>query len=319
MKDHYVSQTYLTGFTDAQGYLIPYYKSEHTVVRNPAVPKSVCYEIDGDSNKYFDDPRILDSYLPQFENYWADNIQTLRRLRIDDICKYQIAGYVAFLRACTPTAKRIGQANLKAIVEPETQESAKQFFKQHPPEDEETRTIIGKFIEQKKLKVEMDRQYPHALSISSLLQSTARHFYGNWLIMVNKGSIPFITSDNPAVAYYHGRNHSQAHMYVPVAPDIALLIKAEVDYKPIQLPNQRGISMGLEQFAEPKPEYVDKFNELIIKAAETCVYSGSRETWIEEKVRELRNWRLEAVIDEIPVPGGTVIVSRQLVREKREA
>ena len=84
MKDHYVSQTYLRGFTNADGYLIPYYKSEYSVLGVPKLPKTVCYEIDGDSNKYFDNPRILDSYLPVFENPWKNNINALRNHVIDD-------------------------------------------------------------------------------------------------------------------------------------------------------------------------------------------------------------------------------------------
>jgi hypothetical protein len=319
VKDHYVSQTYLSGFANDKGFLVPYYKTEHNVVGNQVVPKSVCYEIDGDLNKFLDDPRVLDSYLPQFENYWVANVQTLRRHLIDDISKYQMAGYVAYLRASTPTAKRLGQANLKAVTEPEMQETAKKLFEQSPPEDDETRAIIAKLIDEKKLHVNIDRQYPHALSITSLLQSTARHFYGKWLIMINKSVVPFITSDNPAVAYYHGGDYSRADIFVPAAPDIALLIHADTDDKPIRLPQQRGVSMGMEQFAEPKPEYVELFNELIIKAAEKRVFSSSREKWIEEKVRAFRNWRMETVIDRIEVPGGMTIVSRQLVQESRGA
>ena len=99
MDDHYVSQTYLSGFTNSAGYLIPYYKSGQVVLGKPKLPKSVCYEIDGDSNEYFDDPRILDRYLPQFENSWNLNVQRLREHVLDDITKYQIAGYIAFLRS----------------------------------------------------------------------------------------------------------------------------------------------------------------------------------------------------------------------------
>ncbi len=319
MKDHYVSQTYLLGFTNADGYLIPYYKSEYSVLGVPILPKTVCYEIDGDSNKYFDNPRILDSYLPVFENPWKNNINALRNHVIDDVIKHQIAGYIAFLRACTPTAKRIGQAMTKAVVQPIVEKVSKRCFKEHPPEDEEKSSIIDSLIEQKKLSVDIDRQFPHAIAISSLLQSSARHFYGNWLILINGSERPFVTSDNPAVPYFHTKDPSRADIYVPVAPDIAILIHAEIDDNPIEFPLRQGASLGLETFAVPKLEYIEVFNDLIIKDAEKRVFSNMAESWLEEKVREFRNWRLEVVVDEFPHQGSTMIATRQLVRKIEQA
>jgi len=319
MKDHYVSQAYLGSFTNADGYLIPYYKSEYSIIGTPKLPKTVCYEIDGDSNKYLNDPRILDSYLPPFENPWKHNIDALRNHVIDDVIKYQIAGYIAFLRASTPTAKRIGQAMTKAVVQPEVEKVSKRHFKDHPPEDEETRKIIGHLIEQNKLGVEIDKQFPHAFGISSLIKSSARYFYGKWLILINGSDTPFVTSDNPAVPYYYTNDHSRADIYVPVAPDIAILIHAEIGDRPIEFPIRQGTSLGLETFAAPKQKYIEVFNDLIIKAAEKRVFLNSVEPWVAEKVREFISWRLEVVVDELPYQGGTLIVTRQLVKEMERA
>jgi len=300
MDDHYVSQTYLGSFTNSEGYLIPYYKSANAVLGNPKPPKSVCYEVDGDSNKYFDDPRILDSYLPQFENPWTWNVERLREHVLDDIMKYQIAGYIAFLRTCTPTAKRIGQTMIKATVQPTFEETTQRHFRDHPSEDEETKSIIGKAIEQKNIDVEIDRQFPHAMGISSLIKLTERYFYCKWLVLLNNLEVPFLTSDNPAVTYYHTNDHSRGRIYVPVAPDVAILINAD---------------LGEDRFAEPKAKYVEVFDDLIIKAAEKRVFSNSAESWIEAKVREFMDWRMEAVVDELPHLGGRIIVTRQLVRK----
>ncbi len=320
MNDHYVSQTYLGNFTNSDGYLIPYYKADYSILGSPKLPKSVCYEIDGDSNKYFDDPRILDSYLPQFENPWERNVEALREHVLDDVIKYQIAGYVAFLRACTPTAKRIGQVMTKAVVQPAFDKMTKRDFEEeHPPEDEEKKNIIGSLIEQKGIRTEIDRQFPHAFAISSLIQSTARHFYGSWLILINGSERPFATSDNPAVPYYHMNDHSRASIYVPVAPDIAILIDADIDDKPIEFPLKRGVSSGFDRFAVPKPEYIEVFNDLIIKAAEQRIFLNRVESWLETKVHEFKDWRLEVVVDELPHQGGTLVVTKQLVRKIERA
>jgi hypothetical protein len=319
MNDHFMSQTYLRSFTNSDGYLIPYYKADHAIIGSPKLPKTVCYEIDGDSNKYFDDPRVLDSYLPQFENSWRQNVEALREQLLDDVVKYQIAGYVAFLRACTPTAKRLGQAALEAMVQPSFERIGGRYFKEHPPESEEARDIIGRLLEQKGIRVEVDRQFPHAFGISSLVKSTARYFHGNWLILINGSDRPFVTSDNPAVSYYHTNDHSRASIYIPVAPDIAILIAADLDDKPVEFPLKSGSPTRSDRFAIPKFEYLEVFNDLIIKAAEHRVFSNSAEAWLEAKVREFKNWRMETVVDELPFERGVVVVTRQLVRKIERA
>jgi hypothetical protein len=70
----YVAQTYLRSFTDGKGFLTPYFKNGHVIIGKKKTPRQVCYETDGDSNQYFDNPRILDEYLPHIENPWADNV-----------------------------------------------------------------------------------------------------------------------------------------------------------------------------------------------------------------------------------------------------
>ena len=319
MDDHFVSQTYLSGFTNADGFLVPYYKSKHAILGTPKLPKSVCYEVNGDSNKYFDNPRILDSYLPQFENPWKQNVELVRQHVLDDVVKYQMAGYVAFLRACTPTAKRLGQTAINAVLEPIFDKMVKKYFTEHPPEDEEAKNIIGEAIEKKELQTEIDRQFPHALGIETLLKSTARHFHGKWLVLINRTAKPFVTSDNPAVTYYHTNDHSRASIYVPVAPDIAILIAADLEEKPVDFPLKRASFSPLDRFATPKPQYVAVFNDLIIQAAEQRIFSNSQYAWLEERVRDFVDWRMETVVDDLPYERGTNIVTRQLTRKKEQA
>jgi len=299
MNDHFVSQTYLSAFTNTDGYLIPYYKANHVILGSPKLPKSVCYEVDGDSNEYFGNPRVLDSYLPQFENHWKYNVELLRQHILDDIAKYQMAGYIAFLRACTPTAKRLGQATVKAVVQPLIERMSEQYFMEHPPEDEETKKMIGQPIEQKRIRTEIDRQFPHALGIDALIGLTARYFYGTWLVLINRSEMPFVTGDNPAVPYYHTNSQAKANTYVPVAPDIALLIEAGLDEKPIAFPLKGESFSPSDRFAVVKTQYVEVFNDLVIKAAEQRVFSNNVYGWLESKVREYKEWKMETVVNEL--------------------
>lgn len=203
MNDHYVAQTYLNSFTNSKGFLIPYYKADHSILGSPKRPKSVCYETNGDSNCYLDDSRFLEKYLPLFENHWKKNVEFLRQKILDDVMKFQIAGYIAFLRSCTPTAKRLGQNTIKQVIKPTVDNLISRYFETNPPTDIDTRDKIAHMINNKQIDVVINREFPHALGISSLHESIAKLYHGSWLILLNGTSNQYITSDNPATAYYH--------------------------------------------------------------------------------------------------------------------
>lgn len=304
MKDHYVAQTYLEAFTNTDGTLVPYYKGKNVVLGKPKPPKAVCFEIDGDANKYFDDPRILDKYLAQFENPWKENVTALRAGCFDDTIKFQVSGYLAFLRTCTLTAKRLNQERTQAAIQPPAQRVLERQFRDHPPPDEEGQITI-----------EVDRQFPHAVCISHLHSLVARFARGTWLVMINESTRPFITSDNPAVAYYLRPDITMAHIYAPVAPDIALLIAINRDAKAITQDVTDSLVSRADRFVEPKTDFIDKLNELIIRAAEVRVLHHSVDRDLEERVRQNSNWRMAAVIDNLPTESGTIVITRELPRE----
>lgn len=316
MKDHYVAQTYLEAFTNSKGMLVPYYKAENVVLGKPKSPKSICFETDGDTNKYFNDPRILDKYLPQFENPWKQNVETLRERHLDGMVKYQIAGYLAFLRCCTPAAKRLGQERIRATIQPTVQSVLEHQFKIDPPASKEAREIIETLIEKKQITTEIDRQFPHALGISHLLSIASRFLSGRWLIMINKSDRPFITSDNPAVAYYHSGDVAMAQVYIPIAPDIALMIAGDPGTKSIDAGFINNSLYSKDRFAVPRIHYIDKFNELIIQAAEKYVIHHMVDKEFEQKVRENAAWCMKIVVDNIPAERGTIVVTRELTRKR---
>lgn len=311
MDDHYVAQTYLESFVDFDGFIVPYYKGMRIVIGNRKSPKAVCFEVDGDTNQYFNNPRILEEYLPLFENPWKQNVETLRDHYIDGMVKYEISGYVSFLRTCTPTAKRLGQERIQAAIQPKVQSVAEQQFKLHPPRDEETRQIIKMLVEQKHITTEIDRAFPRAISISLLLNLTSCFLNGRWLIMINKSECPFITSDNPAVIYYHKNSDRIGQVYVPLAPDIAILISPDSADESIDENSINSSICKNDCFAVPKVEYVEKFNELIIKSAEKRVLHSSIDAWLEQKVYNYSNWHVEIKVDEIQTESGVCSIETQ--------
>ena len=200
-KDHYVSQTYLRLFVGPNGDLVPYYKNAHVIVGKPKRPKSICFETEGDTNKYFENPRVLDKFLPAFENPWEENIVKLERGFLDAKTKYELAGYIAFLRACTPTDKRIGQQTIAGEIEPVAHKVQLSTLDKSDYLSDEQKLTLRKAIQNKEIEIKIDREFAHAQGMRVLEGMINRYYCSHWLVLINKTSIPFITSDNPAILY----------------------------------------------------------------------------------------------------------------------
>ncbi len=313
-KDHYVSQTYLRLFVGPNGKLVPYYKNARVIVGRPKRPKSICFETEGDTNVYFDDPRLLDKFLPAFENPWENNIARLEEGILDANTKYKLAGYIAFLRFCTPTAKRLSQKGLAGLIEPLAyREGLSTLDKADYLSDEERNLIRNKGI-----RIQVDRMYAHAQNMMVLGGATNRFYCSHWLVLINKTVIPFITSDNPAILYYENMQQQIAQTYVPLKPSIALLIAPDLDMRNPSFEDVKKYSNSKDSFGVVKQSYVEKFNEAIVKSAERIVLHREREDWLKRLVRKYSNWRVEAIVSHIPTGRGDMIITRQQPVERKD-
>jgi hypothetical protein len=222
--DHYVSKTYLGHFAGTNGYLVPYYKNAQIVIGKPKRPKSICFETEGDTNKYFRNPRLLDELLPVFENPWKNNIVRLENGFIDANTKFELAGYIAFLRSCSPTSKRCIQGTVTGLVKGPSNLIDKADFLS----DDKKLSLLNEFqkIEKENNK---DREFAHAMGIRALIGVLYQYYCSHWLVLINKTDIPFITSDNPAILYYQDSQQQAGLIYVPLKPYLALLITPNLD------------------------------------------------------------------------------------------
>jgi hypothetical protein len=309
-NDHYISQTYLNAFTDKEGMLIPYYKNGRVIIGKKKSTSAVCYEKDGDENSYFVDARIVDEYLRLFENNWANHVHALEEMSGDQDTKYGIAGYIAFLRTCNPTAKRLGQSLLTDTIQPVADrimaESADD--PETPPEIKE---LYKKHTEDKNIEITVDPEYAHAKGISTLVDITHKLYCSKWLILFNNTDTPFLTSDNPAVLYYRRRASQIANTFVPLTPKLGVLISPNPSAEVPTLEKLKTYEHGDDQIAEIKEKFAHKFNELIVKPAENIVIHRASEEWVEILVRNNKTWRTELITSNIPYGRGLLMISRQ--------
>lgn len=309
--DHFVAQTYLRQFADASGCLIPYYKNSRVVVGKKKTPRQVCYETDGDSNSYFDNPRILDEYLPHIENPWADNVQKLQTGEVDANSKYEIGAYIAFLRSCNPTAKRLGAKAISANMQPLVDKTLAEHFHELGETTDEVRSAIKKAMKNREIRADVDEEYVHAISIQHLVHSAYRFYCSHWLVLLNETSIPFITSDNPAGLLYSEHNSQYAMVFVPLSPAMGVLIKPDLSIARPTLEDVKNYEHPGDDYAHPKESFVSTLNELTARSAENIVIHSFAEEWVKDLVRNNQDWRVENQTFELPYENGVYIINRQ--------
>ncbi len=312
-KDHYISQAYLRLFVGADGNLVPYYKNDSVIVGKPKRPKSICFETEGDTNKYFENPRLLDKFLPAFENHWGNNIIKLERGVLDANTKYELAGYIAFLRSCTPTAKRFNQKSIAGDIEPLFYKIGLSTLDNADYLSDEDKLTLRNAIQKKEIEIKIDREFAHAQGIRALEGMINTYYCSYWLVLINRTDIPFITSDNPAILYYQNMQQqiAQTYTYVPLKPSIALLIIPDLDMARASLEDVKRYSNSEDRFGVIKKSYVKKFNEAIVKSAERIILHQKKEDWIEQLVRKYSKWRVDAIVSHIPTGRGFMTITRQ--------
>jgi hypothetical protein len=314
-KDHYVSQTYLRLFVGPSGDLVPYYKNARVIIGKSKKPKSICFETEGDTNKYFENPRILEKFLPAFENPWKNNIAKLERRVLDKKTKYELAGYIAFLRSCSQTAKRLGQQMIAGTVEPVAYKVMLSTTDKANYLSVEDKHILRDAILKRKIGINIDREFAHAQAMRALERAIHRYYCSRWLVLINKTDIPFITSDNPAILYYRDIQQQIAQTYVSLNPSMALLITPDIDMDNPSIEDVEKYSNSEDGFGIIKQSYVNKFNEAIVKSAERMVLHQKKEDWLEQLVRKYSKWRVDAIVTNLSSDRETITIARIIARQ----
>lgn len=231
---------------------------------HPAAPKTICFEEDGDRNPYFDDPLILRTYLKAIEPRWKRCISTIEHGVADEETKWIVAGYIAFLRACSPTMRRVGTTMLEALVET-TRPSVARYVQANTPQQDHAEQVVATLLHPS-VYVSVDAQYPKALGITSLIAIQKRYWESPWLILRNDAEIPFLTSDYPANPYYHNNEPQRFHVYVPLTPQHALLITPLPD-------TERMHAHAQDSYGIVKRQQIKLFNRIVVQCAENVVLS----------------------------------------------
>src|SRR5688572_3566691 len=115
--DHYISQVHLKNFySPVLGNRLYAIRKSDLKTFTPR-SEDVCRIMDGSTNAYLSEERTIEEFLKTIEPNYNESLEKLVAGRIDRKCIYTIAGFMAYVIACSPAGMRIQSAPLKSRVE----------------------------------------------------------------------------------------------------------------------------------------------------------------------------------------------------------
>jgi hypothetical protein len=314
--DHYVSQVHLKNFysPSLDGLMHAIRKSD--LKKFPTKAQDVCRIEDGSTNAYLKENRVIEEFLKEVEPRYNLALDKLRTRTLDEESIFSIAGFAAYVAACSPTAMRLGSGPLQATV----QSTANLLDKRgeiSPAPDVLGGKSMSELLAEGVVKIEIDPKYPQAMGISNALYFTS--VFGNsiWDVLLNdQADSSFFTSDFPAAMEVTELN-SPINRIVPLAPDLAIRIVPDIKLSR-QPPELRFTKLRVA-YHKLKKQEVLPLNRLIVRCAEDLVFYRDNLPWVETFVAKNKSYRIESITQTIPAGSGNFIAATHRVRAKGES
>ncbi len=303
--DHYVSQVHLKNFyAPALGERM-YAMKKADLKRFPCDAYSQCRIDEGNTNPYLQEPRIIEEFLLDVEPRYNSALAKLRGGQLDSESVFAIAGFAAYVQACSPGGMRIHSRPLQETVAVTTAMLEESGVLPPPPSAFGGKTL-AQLLDGKEVLVTVDPKYPQSIGITNILRSTSIWGNSRWDILVNENpSTPFFTSDYPLAIEPSGRA-GMVNRILPLAPDLAIRILPDIEqrgrldlsFKNLRI---RRINVRRRDAAE--------INRRIVQCAESIVYFSQDLPWIPAFIEKQRWFKIEPEILKLPQGSGQMIVS----------
>jgi len=291
--DHYISQVHLKKFySPVLGNRMYAIRKSDLKVFMPR-SEDVCRILDGSTNAYLRENRLIEEFLKTIEPNYNLALDRLMRREIDPVCIYTIAGFVAYVTACSPAAMRLASGPLRGVVET-TNEMMEAEGELPPPPAALAGTGLVDLLRRGTVDIKIDPKYPQAIGINGILKRAA--LFGNfkWEILRNESrGTPFFTSDFPA-AIQVTDNRWIFNRIVPLAPDLAVRIKPDPNVDRARV-DWSFANFGYGVRNVDRDEAM-KFNRAIVRCAENAVFYRDDHPWVEPFVSKNRHYRIEPLI-----------------------
>ena len=310
--DHYVSQVYLKNFYSPELESRMYAIRKRDLKRFTPDAKSVCRIEDGSTNPYLQESRAIEEFLRGIEPNYNKALQKLAANDIDEECRYVIAGFIAYVRSCSPAGMRIHSGPLKGPVEEIARINDSKGLNPKSPAESGSKNITDS-LQSREVHAEIDPKFPQAMGIEQIHDHTTMFQRFKWDIMINSfADSPFFTSDFP-IAVERKSKSPIASQIVPLSPELAIRMSPE----PLLAGHHIGFSSVNFRHAVRKlnRKEVMSINRLIVRCAECVVFFRDNHEWIPKFVERNAKFRIEPITEKVPIRNGTFFQFALEVRE----
>ena len=309
-KDHYVAQTYLKHFKvkGIRKCVNAIRKSNLEIFKGVNI-QEICQKANWSNSPYHQpNPRMVEDYLKVFEPRWNECITTLRKNTFNIKTKSYMAGYLAFLRACTPKAVRLSERNLQEVLKM----TYKVIAQQELNKNSEHAKAIRKIESLGGVNFNVDEGYSKGMTFQQVLTLAEKYIEFQWSVLFNQTALPFLTSDNPVCI--DRKNAKYSEFYIPITPTISLIIHPHWAGKA-----KAGQMQITDEFCDIKEGGVHLLNELLVKNAEDMIIFNHNDYGkVMDLVKKYQNWHVENRATRIPTHDGHFLITQEMVVEQAE-
>jgi hypothetical protein len=305
--DHYVSQVHLRKFYSPKiGEERMYAMRKSDLKSFQPNSKSVCRIEDGSTNAYLKEDRAIEEFLKTIEPKYNEALSKLIEDKIDAECVYTLAGFAAYVSACSPAGMRIQSGPMKS-----TLEAAAAIVEAHgglpAPPKELGGDSLTELLRAGTVRFVVDPKYPQAIGIKSIFPIIATFGNFRWDVLVNGlEHNPFFTSDFP-IAIEVTKDLRIVNRIVPLAPNLAIRIRPDLSV------DTKRADFSFANFSHRRRSVSHKevveINRLIVRCAEDAVFYRDDSPWISKFIARNRHYRVEPVTRKLPTSKGTFMVS----------
>ncbi len=274
--------------------------------------ESVCRILDNSTNSYLRDDRLVEKFLKNIEPKYNSAVAKILANDIDSECIYVIAGFVAYVLACSPASMRMHSEPAKYIAEETARMLDSKGVFPLPPSELGGKDLT-ELLEDGDLRFEIDPKFPQSMGICSILSQIMMFGNFKWDILMNPfNNNPFFTSDFP-VAIEMSDDFRIFNRIIPLTPELAIRIIPDksIDRKSADF----SFSNFRQTVRKLKLRDAMHINKLIVRCAETTVFFRDDYEWIPKFVKKNAGFRIESLTIRIPNGDGTLHFSSLEVRE----
>lgn len=309
--DHYLSQVHLRNFYSPVLGERMYGVRKSDMHGFTCRSEDVCRIEEGSTNEYLQEPRAIEEFLKTVEPKYNASIEKLRSDKIDNEAVYVIAGFVGYVATCSPAAMRINSGPLQGALEATAAILDEKAQLPKAPDSLGGKSLT-ELLKDGTVKFDIDQKYPQAIGISNIMGRV--NAFGNfeWEVLVNdEPESPFFTSDFP-VAIERTRDLRVLNRVVPLAPDLAILIKPDLEAS-VDDPKFGGFRSHRRKV---RGNDVREVNRLIVQSAEKLVFYRDDHPWLKRFIERNSKFRIEPTIRKVRTAAGYVTISGQELTTK---